>query len=79
MLASINTPHPNGTVLRQHKANQFSLIKHQMNPVWATKQLQTLAPQTHNGLCSVKKKKKNLFHHFKTPQQHLFNKKLADQ
>lgn len=80
MLASINTPHPNGTVLRQHKANQFSLIKHQMNPVWATKQLQTLAPQTHNGLCSVKKKKKkNLFHHFKTPQQHLFNKKLTDQ
>lgn len=78
MLASINTPHPNGTVLRQHKANQFSLIKHQMNPVWATKQLQTLAPQTHNGLCSVKKKI-NLFHHFKTPQQHLFNKKLTDQ
>lgn len=58
MLASINTPHPNRTVLLQHKANQFSLIKHQMNPVWATKQLQTLAPQTHNGLCSVKKKKK---------------------
>lgn len=28
-----------------------------MNPVWATKQLQTLAPQTHNGLRSVKKKK----------------------
>lgn len=51
---------------------------HQMNPVWATKQLQTLAPQTHNGLCSVKKKI-NLFHHFKTPQQHLFNKKLTDQ
>lgn len=24
-------------------------------------------------------KKKNLFHHFKTPQQHLFNKKLTDQ
>lgn len=32
-----------------------------MNPVWATKQLQTLAPQTHNGLCSVKKKKKIFF------------------
>lgn len=48
-----------------------------MDPVWATKQLQTLAPQTHNGLRSVKKK--NLFHHFKTPQQHLFNKKLTDQ
>lgn len=47
-----------------------------MDPVWATKQLQTLAPQTHNGLRSVKK---NLFHHFKTPQQHLFNKKLTDQ
>lgn len=27
-----------------------------MDPVWATKQLQTLAPQTHNGLRSVKKK-----------------------